>query len=80
MARAIVRCSVSGEKSNQTHNEVRKRLEASGFEKIGTGSYEATADLADLLETIRSVMEPLAAPLGGGALDHLWVYVTGEEP
>ncbi|MFL6239297.1 MAG: hypothetical protein ACJ735_07415 [Actinomycetes bacterium] len=79
MARAIVRWSVNGEKSNQTGNEVTELLSVFGT-KLGTGAWEVDGlELRPLFELLRRVMDKLANPPGGGSLDHVWIYADSSD-
>ncbi len=80
MARAIIRWSVNGERSNQTGNEVVGRLQQAGFERVGTASYEVDgAPMRHLVAALRDALDVLERPIGGGRLDHLWVYVDNPD-
>lgn len=71
----IVRYSLDGETANKTGNEIRANLEAAGFSKIGTASFDAEdISHADARDALRGLLDTLESPPGGGALDHLWVY------
>ena len=75
MARAIIRYSLDSDASNATGNQIRTDLEAAGFEKIGTASFEAWGIAqGDALNALDALFETLKNPPGGGNLDHLWVY------
>jgi hypothetical protein len=72
MARAIVRYSISNEKSNVTGNAARDAL--AGFGKPGTALYECEDSPAALMAALRGLLEVLEDPPGGGEVDHLWIY------
>jgi len=75
MARAIIRYSIDGESSNTTGNALRKSLEDAGFDRIGTGAYEADGiDPAAGLLKLAEVLATLRTPPGGGTADHVWIY------
>jgi hypothetical protein len=79
MARAILRYSIGGEKSNQSGNAVRKALEAVGFERVGTGSWELDGPpTAHLVAYVQQAMDIMKHPPGGGILDHVWVYIDDQ--
>lgn len=77
VARAIVRYSINGEGSNVTGNEARGLLQQAGFERHGrTAAFEAEdLDVPSLMAALRALLDTLENPPGGGAIDHLWVYV-----
>jgi hypothetical protein len=71
MARAIIRYSLQ---SGQIplRNQLRGDLEAAGFRRIGTATFEAEdADLPTLTAAITDAM----TVLGSMRLDNLWVYI-----
>jgi hypothetical protein len=78
MARAIIRYSFTGEKSNASGTAVTKALERVGFEKQGrTACWEVDGVpfvliRAALLEVLEICEKPIEAD---GRLDHLWIYV-----
>lgn len=81
MARAIVRYSINGEQTNVTGNAARKHLEAGGFDRLGTASFEADgANQGALVLALRQLLEILEDPPGGGWLDHLWIYLDDPQP
>ena len=71
--RVIIRFSLDDDDGAVT-TDMRNRLEALGFSKIGTSSYEnqhvSGPDLGHVMTTIGLIAQPSPA-----ALDHLWVYV-----
>lgn len=72
MARAIMRYSLAAEGTN-ARSEFRSRLDAAGFEKLGTASWEAVdGDVLVLVDAIRDILAILAR---SGSLDHLWIYL-----
>lgn len=76
MARAILRWSVSGEKNNATGLAVRKTVEQAGFERRGTGSWEADGPgTSDLIDALQQALDDLRAAPGGGRVDHVWIYL-----
>lgn len=76
MARAIIRYSVDGERSNRTGNIVDQGLAEAQFDKLGTRTWELTdAPIDHALVAIQDALEVLRNPPGGGTLDHVWVYV-----
>ena len=77
MARAIIRYSMNGEKSNETGNAVGKILKDAYFVKAGrTACYEADGVSAvEAVKAIKRALDLLATPPGGGRPDHVWVYV-----
>jgi hypothetical protein len=80
VARAIVRWSITGEKSNESGNEIVEILTANGFVRVGTASYESDDQpLPKLFDTMRRAMAVMQSPVGGGNLDHFWVYVSVPE-
>jgi len=80
MARAIVRYSINGEQTNATGNAVRKLLQDAGFDRVGTASFEAFGPPQPILvAALRDALDILENPLGGGELDHLWLYVDDPE-
>jgi hypothetical protein len=81
MARAIVRYSINGESRNTTGNAARSALQEGGFEKIGTGSFEADGiTMPGAISALADLLTVLLDPPGGGTVDHLWVYVDEPEP
>jgi hypothetical protein len=73
MARAIVRYSFDDGKD--TRQTIRDQLQAAGFEKIGTASFEKKqGSRDDLVDTLTSVLG-CAKGSEGGTLDHLWIYL-----
>jgi hypothetical protein len=56
-------------------NAVRGELEAAGFKRIGTGSFEGQRTRSNL---IGALTKALAHATQAEALDHLWVYL--DEP
>ncbi|MGP8241342.1 MAG: hypothetical protein ACLQQB_06215 [Solirubrobacteraceae bacterium] len=74
-ARAIVRYSIDG--SSETANRARAalELEPSKFHKVGTGAYEATGPIDELIPKLRHLLEVLERLPGGGTVDHLWIYL-----
>lgn len=78
MARAIVRYSF-GSDDVQIRNNVRGELEAAGFKRIGTGSFEAPTDAAESRSAlIGALIKALEHAEHAQTLDHLWVYL--DEP
>lgn len=76
MARAIIRWSISGERTNTTGNAIRGCLEDGGFTRVGTGVWETDRQRTrDVLETLQDALEIMKSPPGRGRLDHVWVYV-----
>ncbi len=75
--RVIIRFSLDGDHGAAT-TEFRNLLEALGFSRIGTGSYEnqhvSGSDLGQVVETIGLIAQPVSVDL-----DHLWVYVDRPE-
>ncbi|HEV3319495.1 MAG TPA: hypothetical protein VG053_07165 [Solirubrobacteraceae bacterium] len=76
MARALIRYSFSDESSNQSGNEVVKRLKYdAGFEKHGrTACLEADAPIADIVIALKRALDLAERPLAG-SLDHMWIYI-----
>lgn len=74
MARAIVRYSF-GSGDVPVRNAVRGELEAAGFERIGTGSFEGQGSRGDLLNAL---IRALTAAGEAAVLDHVWIYL--DEP
>lgn len=71
MARAIVRFSIQAGQV-QLRNQIRHTLEAAGFSRIGTSSYEAP-DLS--LVEVSNALQAMIDQLAGARLDHFWIYV-----
>ena len=76
VARAIVRFSIQAGQI-KLRNKLRNQLEAAGFTRIGTSSFEAP-DMA-LGEAMPAVIAMLAS-LETARLDHVWVYIDESEP
>lgn len=75
MARTIIRYSLDSDASNATGNQIRTDLQAVGFEKIGTASFEVwDIDQDAALNALDELFQTLKNPPGGGKLDHLWIY------
>ena len=78
MARAIIRYSFDRD-NGTTNTQIRNMLEAKGFDKIGTSSFEAdNLPQPSILDALEEVVDLIRVAPGGGTLDHLWVYV--DEP
>lgn len=76
MARGIVRWSIGGENNNATGLRIRKVLEDAGFDRMGTGTWEADGPpTADVIDAIQDALDLMKHPPGGGQLDHVWIYV-----
>jgi histidyl-tRNA synthetase len=79
--RAIIRFSLDGDSASRETltNNTRKSLEAIGFKKIGTGSYENTnlnaTDVGTFLDVVKQIAN--CHGIGGGlnSVDHLWFYL-----
>jgi len=79
MARAIFRHSLQQGYAQQ-RTQVRNLLEAAGFERIGTSSYEADEiPRAAVIQTLRQVFDVLDA-LPDGVVDHVWIYFDQPDP
>lgn len=80
--RAIIRFSLNDDRGSVIRNSLAGMLEAHGFRRRSTGTWEA-AEEADLPESdVATVLRLLADQLSSGSeqnpdahLDHLWVYV-----
>ncbi len=71
MARAIVRFSIQSGQV-RLRNQVRNALEAAGFTRIGTSSFESPdAPLGELTPALTALLGQLST----SRLDHLWIYV-----
>lgn len=76
MARAIIRVSLDGDTGSTARNVIVPILEAAGFRRIGTLSYEINGpDTNRVLRTLNRVINVLANLPGSGTLDHLWIYL-----
>lgn len=77
MARAIIRWSVNGERSNETGNALGRILKDAGFEKIGTASWEASGgSQLQMIVALGNVIVELGKR--EAQLDHLWTYIDSD--
>lgn len=76
MTRAIIRLSLDGD-GGATHNDVRAALvTGAGFTRTGTSTYEYDGPEDAVLPALSQALAAIRRRRGGGAMDHLWVYIT----
>ena len=70
-----MRYSLKDDDANANGSPVRWLLEAGGFQRIGTASFEADGPPThDLVEVLERVLHRLRNLNGRARLDHFWIY------
>lgn len=79
--RAIVRFSLDSDSGSKVRNVIAGHLESDGFERVGTGCWEAgDIDITTFCSTMRQFWKIASNPQtvpGASArtqVDHVWVY------
>lgn len=78
MARAIFRHSLEAGHV-PVRNQIRTVLEQAGFERIGTGSFEAENLSRHAITAALQQVLAILDDLPDGAMDHVWIYFDQPE-
>lgn len=77
MYRATIRYSIDGESSSRTNRAVKKQLQDDGFLPAGTATHELeTPSLGAAIGALKGALDTIVDAPGGGALDHVWIYIS----